>query len=328
MRLMPQPKQEKAKQEKAKNPEGSRTARGNRNFRAPTIGLPRIKLPSIRWSHIFKGTFIAVAILLFLLMAKLIYPPNTDNEIPEDLIAPELEAPPISSQAQVSLTREEIDVKTGEYMALNLWAENAQRTAKEDPGNFLKIMFSVPELGCVQKYREVMENRPVIFPEPTTREESSIHEYEEYEIATVNAQVKVRELQEEHLLKCTWENISETETKPWDGLAPDEQEARARRATRLLAQSIDPPLLMSTNIAATRGLGVDSQNNPEFAQFAAQYDTCQVQADGFAIPLAGAKTPEKMSKLWLNAYQHLTECFNNITELIFPSRPQVQPARP
>ena len=138
----------------------------------------------------------------------------------------------------------------------------------------------------------------------------------------------MREVQKEHLIECTWKDLQETETKPWSELTADEQEARARRAVRLLAQSIDPTLLMSTNIAATKGLGVDSQNNPEFAQFAAHYDTCQVQADGFALPLARAKTPEKMSELWLNAYEHLTECFNKITELIFPPRPQGQPTGP
>ena len=161
MRLMPKPKQEKAN-----NPKGPRTAQGNRDFRMPSTKLPSIKLPSIRWSHILKGTFIAIAILMFLLMATLICTPNTENEIPEELIVPETQTGPISSQAQVSLTREEIDVKIGEYMALNLWAENAQTTATDDMGNFLKVMFSVPELGCVDNYREVMERRPIVFPEP------------------------------------------------------------------------------------------------------------------------------------------------------------------
>ena len=323
MRLMPKPNQEKPN-----NPKRPRTARGIRTKRLPTIRLPNIRLTSIRWSHILKGTFIAVVILLFLLMATLICTPDTQHDIPEELIAPGLEMPPIKTQAQVSLTKEEIEMKTGEYMALNLWAENAQTTAIDDSGNFLKVMFSVPEMECVGNYRQVMKNRPVIFPEPIQRENSTLQEYEEYQVATINAQTKLREVQKEHLIECTWEGFQDTETKPWEGLTPDEQEARARRAVRLLAQSIDPTLLMSTNIAATKGLGVDSQNNPEFAQFAAQYDTCQVQADGFALPLARAKTPEKMSELWLNAYQHLTECFNNITELIFPTRPQVQPAGP
>ena len=323
MRLMPKPKQEKPN-----NPKQSRTARGTRTTRLPSIRLPSIRLPSIRWSHILKGTFIAVVILLFLLMATLICTPNTEHEIPEELIAPELEIPAITSQVQLQLTGEEIELKTGEYMALTLWAENAQTTAMDDSGNFLKVMFSVPEMGCVESYREVMKNRPVIFPEPIQRENSTLQEYEEYQAATINARTKLRESQQEHLIECTWEALQDTETKPWEGLTSDEQEARARRAVRLLAQSIDPTLLMSTNIAATKGLGVDSQNNPEFAQFAAQYDTCQVQADGFALPMAQAKTPEKMSELWLNAYQHLTECFNNITELIFQPRPQTKPSAP
>ena len=116
-----------------------------------------------------------------------------------------------------------------------------------------------------------------------------------------------------------------TDTRPWDELSGDEQEARARRAMRLLALSIDPPLLMSTNIASSRGVLVNSQNNPEFAKFASKYDTCQVQADGFAVPVARSKTPQEMAQLWLQAYDHLKNCFNNITGIIFPNTDQQPP---
>ena len=213
-------------------------------------------------------------------------------------------------------------------MALTLWADNAQRTASENPAGFLSTIFSVPEMGCIQVYREVMRERPIIFPEPINSQESTGKEYQEYQLARLEAEKKVREVQDEYLLKCTRKTMEETETSPWDTLSDDEKEARARRSVRFLALSIDPTLLMSTNIAATRGLGVDSQNNPEFAEFAANYDTCQVQADGFALPLARAKTPQKMSEVWLNAYQHLAECFNNITEILFPPGPPAQLTEP
>ena len=290
--------------------------------------MKRFRVPSLKftWSNILKGIVIGLGILTFLLMATLICVPDPPPDNPEETKPASQPTPgePISSQSTETLTRDQINERTAEYLGLNLWAENAHRTATQEPENFLAVIFSVPQTTCVEEYRNVLKNRPVLFPEPVREEQSTPEEFQKYLAELDKAQRSIRELQEQHLLKCTQENTRKAETRPWDNLNPQEQEARTRRAMRFLALSIDPPLLMTTNIASSRGILVNAQNNPEFAQFAAEYKTCQTQADGFAEPMTRMKTPQDMAKLWLQAYQHLTSCFNTITNVIFPKE-QSQP---
>ena len=322
MRLRKQPREPKIRKSRPVNSDPGR-------LRSAITAINQHRLP-FTWSNILKAAVVTTGVLIFLFMATLICTPNPTTE-PQDPtpFAQEPLAEPISSTSSVQLTREEIDEKTAEYLALNLWAEVAHRTATNEPENFLPVIFSIPDVACVESYREILEARPAVYPEPVNRDQSTPEEYQEYLREIKTTQTTVQALQDEHLLGCTTQTIKATETRTWDDISGDEQEARARRAMRLLALSIDPPMLMSTNIASSRGVLVNSQNNPEFAKFASEYDTCQVQADGFAVPLAQTQTPQEMAQLWLQAYNHLKNCFNNITGIIFPdARQQPPPGAP
>ena len=101
-----------------------------------------------------------IGVLIFLFMATLICTPNPTTEIQNPTsFAQEPLAEPISSTSSVQLTREQIDDQTADYLALNLWAEVAHRTATNEPENFLPLIFSVPDTECVESYRGILEAR-------------------------------------------------------------------------------------------------------------------------------------------------------------------------
>jgi hypothetical protein len=54
------------------------------------------------------------------------------------------EPKPISSNSAVTMTTKEILEITGEYMAVNLWAQTAHTTAHEHPESFHQMLFSDP----------------------------------------------------------------------------------------------------------------------------------------------------------------------------------------
>ena len=67
---------------------------------------------------------------------------------------------PVASSSMVRLTPEEVRSRTGEYMALNLWAETVHRTAEHDPANFHQALFSEPDMDCVNEHRELLKTTP------------------------------------------------------------------------------------------------------------------------------------------------------------------------
>ncbi len=54
------------------------------------------------------------------------------------------EPKPIASSSAVIMTTEQIRDITGEYMAVNLWAQTAHTTAEEHPESFQQMLFSDP----------------------------------------------------------------------------------------------------------------------------------------------------------------------------------------
>ena len=192
---------------------------------------------------------------------------------------------PVASSSQVVLTPKEIRERTGEYMALNLWADTARQTAEHDPGNFHQTLFSEPSPDCVEKHRELMKTAST----PPL----------------------------ESLMKCEENNAAMGRSGDWNGISQQEKEERSQRSAGLLFWSIDPPSLISVAIAHDRGLDVSVRSNPEFARFAAEYDTCENMTGGHAIELAEAKTSEQMAKTWLRAEEELKACSDNVTARLF-----------
>ena len=192
---------------------------------------------------------------------------------------------PVALSSQVVLTPEEIRERTGEYMALNLWADTARRTAKRDPGNFHQTLFPQPSQDCVEKHRDLMKTAPT----PPL----------------------------ESLITCGENSAARGQGGNWNAINQQEREERARRSAGLLFWSIDPPSLISVAIAHDRGLDVSVRTNPEFARFAAEYDACEDMAGDHAMELAKAETSEQMAKMWLRAEAELKACSDNVTTRLF-----------
>ena len=192
---------------------------------------------------------------------------------------------PVASSSQVVLTPEEIRERTGEYMALNLWADTARRTAKRDPRNFYQTLFSQPSQDCVEKHRDLMKTMPT----PPM----------------------------ESLITCEENSAARGQDGNWNAINQQEREERARRSAGLLFWSIDPPSLISVAIAHDRGLDVNVRTNPEFARFAAEYNACEEMTKDHAMELAKAETSEQMAKMWLRAEAELKTCSDSVTTKLF-----------
>ena len=192
---------------------------------------------------------------------------------------------PVASSSQVVLTPEEIRERTGEYMALNLWADTARRTAKQDPRNFYQTLFSQPSQDCVEKHRDLMKTMPT----PPM----------------------------ESLITCEENSAARGQDGNWNAINQQEREERARRSAGLLFWSIDPPSLISVAIAHDRGLDVNVRTNPEFARFAAEYNACEEMTKDHAMELAKAETSEQMAKMWLRAEAELKTCSDSVTTKLF-----------
>ena len=206
-----------------------------------------------------------------------------ENAGPDDQVIPR--PGPVASSSQVVLTPEEIRERTGEYMALNLWADTARRTAKRDPTNFHQTLFSQPSQDCVEKHRDLMKTTPT----PPL----------------------------ESLITCGENSAARGQGGNWNAINQQEREERARRSASLLFWSIDPPSLVSVAIAHDRGLDVSVRTNPEFARFAAEYDACEDMAGDHAMELAKAETSAQMAKMWLRAEAELKACSDNVTTRLF-----------
>ena len=198
------------------------------------------------------------------------------------------EPKPISSNSAVTMTTEEILEITGEYMAVNLWAQTAHRTADEHPESFHQMLFSDPPRGCVEEHRDLLE----VMPTPPV----------------------------EKLIACSEANAAEGLAQDWSQIEPDEREARARRSVGLLFWSLDPPTLMSVMIANRKGLDVSVRTNPAFAVFAAKYNVCEEESGRFVTELAQAKTPEQMAEIWLRSERGLKACSDTVTSSLFDRR--------
>ena len=192
---------------------------------------------------------------------------------------------PIASSSGVTMTTEQIREITGEYMAVNLWAQTAHTTAEEHPESFHQMLFSNPARSCVEEHRDLLK----VMPTPPV----------------------------ERLIACSKASAAAGLTHDWSRIEPDEREARARRSVGLLFWSLDPPTLMSVMIAQRKGLDVSVRTNPAFARFAAKYDVCEEESSRFGTELAQAKTPERMAEIWLRAEGDLRACSNAVTATIF-----------
>ena len=191
----------------------------------------------------------------------------------------------VASSSQVMLTPEEIRERTGEYMALNLWADTARRTAEQNPTNFHQTLFSQPSQDCVEKHRDLMKTMPT----PPL----------------------------ESLITCGKNSAARGQDGNWNAINQQEREERARRSAGLLFWSIDPPSLISVAIAHDRGLDVNVRTNPEFARFAAEYNACEEMTKDHAMELAKAETSEQMAKMWLRADAELKACSDSVTTRLF-----------
>ena len=192
---------------------------------------------------------------------------------------------PITAVSNASLTPEEIREKTGEYTAVNLWANVAHEKARDDPGNFHLILFGELPRECVDDHRNMM----LEVPNPPLEE----------------------------LFTCAAETAGQGGSIEWDAVSPTEREARARRSVGLLFWSIDPPSLVTVQIAHRRGLDVTPQNNPDFARFSAMYDECEDLTEEYIAGLAEAERPEEMAVIWTAAEDEITECSNAVTYRLF-----------
>ena len=192
---------------------------------------------------------------------------------------------PISSSTRVLMTPDEIWEITGEYMAVTMWAHIAGETARNDPDNFHQIFFSEPDRGCVEAHRALIEE----IPEPPV----------------------------ERFISCGQASAAQGRDNVWSEISNVEKEARARRSVGLLFWSIDPPSMMTVQIAHQRGLEVNMKTNPEFARFATQYDICEKVSQKFVEGLAKAERPTDIADIWLMAEDHITECSNKVTASLF-----------
>ena len=191
----------------------------------------------------------------------------------------------VASSSQVMLTPEEIRERTGQYMALNLWADTARRTAEQDPTNFHQTLFSQPSQDCVEKHRDLMKTTPT----PPL----------------------------ESLITCGENSAARGQDGNWNAINQQEREERAQRSAGLLFWSIDPPSLISVALAHDRGLDVNVRTNPEFARFAAEYNACEEMTKDHAMELAKAETSEQMAKMWLRADAELKACSDSVTTRLF-----------
>ena len=199
-------------------------------------------------------------------------------------------SPPVSSTSMVKMTPEQVREMTGEYIAVNLWARTAHSAAAESPEDFPRMLFTKPSRECVKEHRSLLE----VMPEPPV----------------------------ERLLACGEANASRAGAagQKWSQLSPEEREARARRSVGLLFWSTDPPSLMSVMLAQRRGLDVSVRTNPDFARFAANYNTCEEEAGRLGEELAGEDQPTRMAEIWLRAERDLKACINTVTASIFKGR--------
>lgn len=195
---------------------------------------------------------------------------------------------PVASTARVPMTPEQIWEVTGDYTAVRLWAFVAQETARDNPGDFHQTLFSEPDRECVDAQRNLL----LEVPDPPI----------------------------EDLLECGRESAARGRDVRWAGISGDEREARARRSVGLLFWSIDPPSMMSVQIARQRGLEVNVKTNADFARFATRYDVCEAVSQGYVERLAAAETSEEMARIWIEAERNTRECSDRVTSGIFAPR--------
>ena len=195
---------------------------------------------------------------------------------------------PVASSGSVTMTTEQVREITGEYMAVNLWAQTAHTMAEEQPESFHRMLFSEPARNCVEEHRDLLK----VMPDPPA----------------------------ERLIACSEASAAGVPAHDWSRIEPDEREARARRSVGLLFWSLDPPTLMSVMIAQRKGLDVSVRTNPAFARFAAKYDVCEEESSRFGTELAQAETPELMAEIWLRAERGLRACSDEVTARMFDRR--------
>lgn len=239
---------------------------------------------------ILKTSAITFSVMVAALLAiAILYDPEDQKELPQPPTqsqAPQpLEQPAITSKTNIPMTEEDITEQSTQYLALAAWAETAHREAKEEPENFNLALFSTPSILCAQQFRDNKLENPNTDPQT--------------------------------LFDCSASQEKEYQPNPWHDITLDEKQARARRAMHYLAISMDPPTLVSTNIATSRGIRVNTETDPDFARFAAQYDTCYTQSQSFIAPIAEATDRKQIAEIWTEASQHLARCYDNITESIF-----------
>ena len=187
--------------------------------------------------------------------------------------------------AEDTLAPAEIQQLVYWYLAINVWAQNTNTIAQDLPEQFHKIMFSQPDKECVLIFREDRIREPEIPYEP--------------------------------LLECALSKILENDAQAWEEISGEERAARARKAIQHLTDSVDPAAFMTVNIAFSRGLDVNSENNSDFAAFDAQYDRCHLQAEDLTQTLLDNEEPEAMAKSWTNITSSISLCFTLVTNEIF-----------
>ena len=213
-------------------------------------------------------------------------PPELGETPPAEQVAQNPDTPgPIISTSYTQMTPEQVREVTGEYLAVNVWVQNAHDTAEDTPEHFHQMLFTKPSRECVEQHRE--RGQMVPDPEP------------------------------EKLLACGMESTERNRSKEWERLSPDEKEARVRRAVGLLFWGLDPPSLMSVMLAQRRGLEVNFQNNPGFARFAARYDRCEEEAGRLGDEMVKTESPDRMAETWLEGEKRLMACASSVTANIF-----------
>ena len=192
---------------------------------------------------------------------------------------------PIFSTSRVNMTPQEIRNLTGDYMAVTLWAHVAGETARNNPDDFHQMLFSDPDRECVEAHRDLLE----VTPEPPV----------------------------EKLISCGQESAAMGRDNVWAEISDLEREARARRAVGLLFWSIDPPSMMTVQIAHEKGLEVNAKTNPAFARFANKYDICEGVSQEFVPGMTEAETPRDIASIWMLAEQKIKECLDIVTSDLF-----------
>ena len=234
--------------------------------------------PPLRWR---KAAILVHALILLLALAC----QSPQERLEQALTEVRETGEPVLGAARETLQPEEVQDLVYAYLALNVWAENANTIALEKPGQFRKVMFSIPHLDCVIEYREEKIRDPQASYQP--------------------------------LLDCAMGKTIAQETRGWERMENREKEARARKAVNLLMSSIDPAHFMSVNIAFSRRLDVNQENNPDFAEFAGRYDRCHLQAEQLVTDLTLKREPREMATAWINAQDRAHACFNRVTSEIF-----------